>query len=428
MHPITRAVRSGTGTTMTKRALLAATIVLVSCGARSPLGEDTPAAGLVSGGSLGGPDGGAQPDVGVRALDGGNVANQPQSVRVSHLALGGSYSCAVMNDGTVRCWGDNGFHQLGRTPSTECGGAGTVVAVSPCVKVPTPFVGLGGVANLSLGATHACALSGDGMVRCWGAGDQAQLGSDISDPTPVLVPPPRVTSLGADLDNTCALREDSTVLCWGRDADGQLGHGSSDGFHGATQLSMGHNFTCARMADSTVQCAGLNDEGQLGNGTVSGESAHDIPGVVVGLSRVVQISAGENHACAVLEDGTVACWGAYFDQRFLVASKPVAVDGLTDIAEVAAGAEGYTCARRADGSVSCWGVNLEGELGDGTFMARGRPATIPGLRGVVQLATSWYHSCALTEAGAVYCWGLNAHGEVGDGTTTKRNEPTRIDL
>ncbi len=334
-----------------------------------------------------------------------------------------------MDDGTVRCWGHDGFHQLGRTPSTECGGAGTVATISPCVKVPTLFPGLGGVARLAFGATHACALSVEGTVQCWGDGDGVgALDSGVSDPIPVPVSPPKVVELSADLHDTCARREDSTVLCWGHDADGQLGHGSSDGFRGATQLSMGHNFTCARMADGTVQCAGLNDEGQLGNGTISGESAHDVPGAVVGLSRVVQISAGENHVCAVLEDGTVACWGAYFDQRFRVASKPVAVAGLTDVAEVAAGAAGYSCARRADGTVACWGVNLEGELGDGTFIARGRPATILGLRGVVQIATSWYHTCALTEAGAVYCWGLNAFGAVGDGTTTNRNEPTRIDL
>jgi alpha-tubulin suppressor-like RCC1 family protein len=399
---------------MVKRVVLASSLViLTSCGARSPLGDDA----ITFVGGQAGPDAGRPVPNTDSGVDG--------AVLVSSLALRGDNSCAVMTDGTVRCWGYNEDHRLGRTPSTQCGD-GKSVAFHACVKVPTPFPGLTGMARLVLGETHACALAMDGTVRCWGNGPGVggeSAGSD--DPIPVVIDPPRVIELAADLNNTCARREDSTVTCWGDNTYGQLSRASGADFQGATQLAMGHNFTCVRLADGNAQCAGLNDEGQLGNGTISGESAHPVPSTVVGVSNVVQISAGVDHACAALADGSASCWGSSRPQ--LVPWPVASVAGLTGVVNVAAG-ESFTCALRSDRSVACWGYNMEGQIGDGSNAWRDRPVPLTGLKDIVQVAASGLHACALTEARAVYCWGLNAFGEVGDGTTTNRNEPTRIDL
>ena len=378
--------------------------VCAGCGARSPLGD------------LGSPEASAATTTGP-----GTTPSQPHA---SRLALGYGLSCAVMTDGTVRCWGYDGFHQLGRAGSSPC--AGPAAALGPCAVRPTPVPALAGVARLAIGATHACALAEDGAVRCWGTGPGAgaESGAVVEDPTLVSAPGSPVVDLAADLDNTCVLHADGTVSCWGDDAYGQLGLGSTTGVGEVSQLAMGHNFTCGRMADQTVRCSGLDDEGQLGNGAMSGEEAHQVPSAVVGLSGITQIVAGYDHACALTSDGTVSCWGS---ELRLVPWQVTSIEGLADVSQVAAG-EAFTCALRTDGSVACWGVNLEGEIGDGTTAFRGAPTQVAGLRGVVQLAVRGFHACALTDSSAVYCWGLNAHGEVGDGTTVDRPVARRIDL
>lgn len=327
----------------------------------------------------------------------------------------------MMTDGTVRCWGYDGFHQLGRGASSPC--AGSAAQLGPCAMRPVAVPGLAGVTRLAIGATHACALGVDGAVRCWGTGPGAgaESGAVVEDPALVSTPGTPVVDLAADLDDTCVLRTDGTVSCWGDDAYGQLGLATTTGLGEASQLAMGHNFTCARMADQTVRCSGLNDEGQLGNGAMSGEEPHEIPSAVVGLLGITQIATGYDHACALASDGTVSCWGS---ELSLVPWRVMGIEGLADVSQVAAG-EAFTCALRTDGSVACWGVNLEGEIGDGTTVFRAEPTRVGGLQGVVQLAVCGYH---LTASSAVYCWGLNAHGEVGDGTTVDRAAATRIEL
>src|SRR5262249_44825027 len=84
-------------------------------------------------------------------------------------------------------------------------------------------------------------------------------------------------------------------------------------------------------------------------------------------ARVVQLAAAKSHACALLADGPVRCWGSNYrgqlgDGTTTFRSAPVAVTGLRDVAFIAAG-ERHTCAARRDGSVSCWGSNDHGQLG-----------------------------------------------------------------
>jgi alpha-tubulin suppressor-like RCC1 family protein len=73
------------------------------------------------------------------------------------------------------------------------------------------------------------------------------------------------------------------------------------------QIDAGGNNTCAVMANHTVQCVGQNDFGQLGTGTSGGNSP--TPVQVFGIYDAVQVSVGQWHACALLQGGTVKCWG-----------------------------------------------------------------------------------------------------------------------
>src|SRR5262245_30280005 len=89
------------------------------------------------------------------------------------------------------------------------------------------------------------------------------------------------------------------------------------------------------------------------------------------LDRVTQVSAGQKHTCALRDDSAVVCWGANdrgqlgVDKATPGSTKPVAVTGLTNVKQVAAGFR-HTCALDQSGTVSCWGQNDCGQLGIGT--------------------------------------------------------------
>jgi hypothetical protein len=175
-----------------------------------------------------------------------------------------------------------------------------------------------------------------------------------------------------------------------------------------------------------VQCWGQNG-GKLGNGQ-SSDSATPVP--VIGLaSGVRKIALGDAHACALLEDGAVKCWGAGFYGQLgqglqASASAPVDVIGLGpgSAKDIAAQAMA-TCALLTDGSARCWGNNIFGQLGDGTKNNSARPVVVVGLSDITAISGGGYHACALTADHAVKCWGANADGAVGDGTRDQQLTP-----
>src|SRR5438876_2882229 len=140
---------------------------------------------------------------------------------------GGFHTCARFSDGTLECWGRNGSGQLG-DPATTTFSSPTPVRVT----------GITGAASMTAGGFHTCALLGDGSVRCWGQNDYGQLGNGTGDPVPdnptTFNPTPVTVSgittavaISAGGWHTCALLRDGTVQCWRHNMYGQLGDGST---------------------------------------------------------------------------------------------------------------------------------------------------------------------------------------------------------
>jgi alpha-tubulin suppressor-like RCC1 family protein len=201
---------------------------------------------------------------------------------------------------------------------------------------------------ISAGQHHVCAVLDDDSVKCWGLNNRGQLGLGDSSNRGQLA-----SQMGDDLDAvdlgtnrtammisaggsyTCALLDNDSVKCWGRNANGQLGHGDTldrgDGSgemgdalpavnlgtgRTAKMISAGYSHTCALLDDGSVKCWGLNDYGQLGLGEFSNrgdgpdEMGDALPAVDLGTGRTAKmIDAGNYHACAVLDDDSVKCWG-----------------------------------------------------------------------------------------------------------------------
>lgn len=246
---------------------------------------------------------------------------------------------------------------------------------------------------------------------------------------PAATPPQRVPEVAQPLTTStpttvfaggrrsCTLR-DGGVRCWGDANHGTLGPGvvmsmssvptEVPGLVGATAVALGESHACALLPDATVRCWGSNEYGALGNPDITGDSP--TPVAVPGLTGVTQLAAAANRTCA-LAGGTVSCWG---DSQ---AKSPVPVPGLADIRQITLG-DRHACAR-SDRDVLCWGSNDHGQLG------RPGPATdvapVPGLGPVDELAAAGDTTCA-RKGGTVHCWGLNDDAQLGE--PDRKDSPT----
>src|SRR5438093_7565545 len=146
---------------------------------------------------------------------------------------------------------------------------------------------------------------------------------------------------------------------------GQTQQFSASGLTTAAAVSAGGEYTCVRFPDGTARCTGRNQFAQLANGAYDNSSVL----TVSGLANATRVAAGDEFGCARMADGTASCWGlgesgqrgdGTFTQTSAV---PVAVSGLTGASDVAAGYS-HACALLLDGTLRCWGQNLFGQLGD----------------------------------------------------------------
>ncbi len=340
----------------------------------------------------------------------------------TQVAAGEWHTCAVLDDATVKCWGRNHNGQLGQG-DTDSRGLAPGAMGDNLLAVD---LGTGRSATqVTSGENHSCALLDNGTVKCWGRNSEGQLGlADTADrgnqpgemgddlPTVDLGTGRTATQVVAGERHTCAILDDGAVKCWGENEYGQLGlgntadRGDQPGEMGddlptvdlgtgrtATNLAVDWRRTCALLDDATVKCWGHNDVGQLGLGDTQsrgdgpGEMGDDLPTVDLGTGRTATaLAAGAQHSCALLDDDTVKCWGRN-----------------------ASGETGLGATQnRGDGP---------GEMGDAlpiVDLGTGRTAT--------DIATGSNATCALLDDSTVKCWGHNAFGQLGQGDTESRGD------
>jgi alpha-tubulin suppressor-like RCC1 family protein len=303
--------------------------------------------------------------------------------------------------------------------------------------------------TLSAGALHACLVVPDGRIKCWGDNTDGQVNAGTAGKfqfAPVYVEglTEKAKAVAAGGNHTCALTASGGVLCWGNNRDGELGDGTFEARNspvavvglasGVRAITANSLSTCALLNNGTVMCWGANDAGQLGNG--GGEDS-PIPVTAQGISGDVQaILGGKNrNFCAVLKDGGLVCWGINSDWLLgngtdTKTGFPTAVGNASNVAAVAMGM-GHTCILRRDRKGYCWGMNSYGAFGDGTEnnVVQREPVGIVNLPGdVVTLVAGAAHTCALTARGEVFCWGANMTGALGIGSTDNRYAPTWVNV
>jgi alpha-tubulin suppressor-like RCC1 family protein len=374
------------------------------------------------------------------------------SPKVSSVAAGQDYTCAVLSDGTVKCWGRNRIGQPGNHTVTFA-------------FIPWTINGVSNATAVASGGSHTCVLLSNSTVKCWGDNEVGELGNGTLggySTSPVkAVGISNASAIAAGGGYSCALLSNGMVNCWGGAFGGQLGNGTSKGaspipiavneISNATAISASGwgVHTCALVSDGHVKCWGRNDFGQLGNGTTA---KSPVPVLVSGISNATAIVAGTFHTCALLTDGHVKCWGANrFGQLGNGTSTtspprglttPVSVAGISSVIAIAAG-EDHTCALLSDGTLKCWGRNHKGQLGNGTnigpesctiigpygrpYACSTTPVDVSGISDATAVTAGGTHTCARLSDGHVKCWGNNAFAQLGN-RTAGRLSPIPVEV
>ena len=269
------------------------------------------------------------------------------------------------------------------------------------------------VTQLGVGPNHTCALFDSGNVKCWGNGHHGRTGHgdeiDIGDDEPASAA--GFLDLGAPavqlvigIAHVCVIHDDGALRCFGRNLEGQLGYGN-----------------IANIGDDELPSA-------VGPVPVGGNVAH------------VHSGSGAFHTCAWLDSGSARCWGPAANGKLglpglledLGDDEPASTGGPLDIGGTVSAfaldgdgttAGGHSCALLDDGTVRCWGNGSQGALGYGNAATLGDDETpasagaVPVGALVTQLTTGWFHTCARTDSGGVRCWGRGNNGALGYGNT-----------
>lgn len=330
------------------------------------------------------------------------------------------HTCALLSTGKVKCWGENSTGQLGLGDKVPRGlGPGQMGDALPFVDLGTGARAV----RLAASDAHTCALMESGQLKCWGDGTFGQLGlgdalgrgdapGTMGDALPLvdLGPGRTVVHFSLGPTHTCAVLDTGELKCWGSAAFGALGlgdtlaRGSGPGQMGAALprvdllgvaalgVAAGNDRTCVYGAGALIKCWGIGDEGGLGlgdelqRGHTPGTVGANLPQVNIGaFTSVAGLFGGLQHVCALAPDRTARCWGnnlkgqlglgdvvprGNLPGQMNINLPAVELGTGRSIVEMALG-DGHSCARLDNGALKCWGDNANGQLGLGDNAPRG---------------------------------------------------------
>ena len=333
-------------------------------------------------------DGGSNTDINAPSSTAIDLGTGRTAVAVD---AGDSHTCAILDNGDLKCWGYDFNGQLGDGGSNTDTNAPSSTAIN---------LGSGRTAvAVSAGGQHTCAILDNGDLKCWGRDNNGQLGDGGSNAN-TNAPSSTAINLGtgrtavavvAGQEHTCVILDNGDLKCWGRNGNGQLGYGNwvSTNAPSSTAINLGTGrtavavvagfyHTCAILDNGDMKCWGRDNNGALGDGV--GNTDINTPSstaIDLGTGRTaVALSAGWDHTCAILDNGSLKCWGSDASGQlgngaatsgiWLAAPSTTPIDlGTGRTAVMVSADNSATCAVLDNGDLKCWGYDAYGQLGDG---------------------------------------------------------------
>ena len=295
------------------------------------------------------------------------------------------HNCGVLLNGTLKCWGGSGSGHLGKG-----------LAFGPDSHSPEYVIDNSLYVQVASGTTYSCGVLQNGSLKCWGANTDGQLGipggvGRVAIPTFVNDSSLYTQVAGAEF-HSCGILQNGSLKCWGNKEDGKVGDGGSTGFAGSPVF--------------------VND-----------------------TSPYLQISIGRFHSCGVLQNGSLKCWGSGRDGRLGVGgpvppmqASPLFVNDSSLYAQVSAGHD-HTCGVLRNGSVKCWGDGADGRLGTGASDDQASPTHVND-SSLYTMVSVYTHTCGILRNGTTKCWGSGADGRLGVGAPVPVNltSPTIVEF
>eukprot|EP00048_Salpingoeca_helianthica_P009552 m.137162 g.137162 ORF g.137162 m.137162 type:complete len:903 (+) comp14894_c0_seq12:288-2996(+) len=348
---------------------------------------------------------------------------------VRSMSTAGAVTCAVAANRRVKCWG-----------AASNGGLGMSAAGSATNATTASFIpNINNAAVVRSGLTFSCALLVNSSLLCWGSNLYGQTGLNSSIATAVTTPfhaLSNVTQFSLGSDHACALMSNADVRCWGRNNNGQLGNGSTVDITtgppsyavatGVKQVVCSYVGSYIVKFNGDVFCSGLVHLSMITTPSVFAFYGN------IGANGT--LSCGAYHCCAILPSTALRCWGTRNNGQLGVgatSTAPLPLGSATDtfasgVVKVVGGAA-HTCALDNQGRVWCWGLNSDGQLGNGVTAVQTTPIQVSqtGVRDIFT-ATSAFHTCATLLTGGFKCWGFNNNGQLGIGTFVSAQPVTAL--
>jgi len=335
-----------------------------------------------------------------------------------------SHALVLMNNGTIKAWGDGSFGRLGNN---------SLVSSSAPVNVS----GITNAIAVSTGAASSLALLSDGTIKAWGYNGTGELGNNSTTNSSIPVNVSDITNaIAISIKNShgLALLSDGTIKSWGRNNLGQLGNNSTtnssipvnvSGITNAIAIVAGSMHSLALLSDGTIKAWGNNANGQLGDNSTT---QRNTPTTVSGISNAIAIAAGSDHSLALLSDGTIKAWGynttgQLGDNSTIQRNTPVTVSNISNAITISANKQ-HSLALLSDGTIKAWGYNFYGQLGNNSTTNSYIPVTVSGISNAIAISAGNDNSMALLNNNTLVTWGNNTNGVLGDGSgSTQKNIP-----
>ena len=348
------------------------------------------------------------------------------------ISAGGDKTMAIGNNGKIWGWGDNGSGALG------------LGSVSGNQLNPIQSAALGTFTQVASGGnSFTIALKSDGTLWATGLNLYGFLGignyTNQSSFVQIGVANNWKT-ISAGGAHVLALKTDGTLWAWGLNGDGQLGNGSTVTSNIPVQIGSdtnwksvaagGYYFSMAIKTDGSLWVWGNDSYNQMGNGTVT--QPYTVPTQLGVATDWDKIAAGQYHALAIKNNGTLWGWGDNSAGGIGIGnttpvSNPIQI-GIDANWQKISASSFASYAIKNNGTLWAWGYNSNGQLGDGTTVQKTIPSQI-GLDTdwqIVSGSMGYYYASALKNDGSLWSWGINNFGVLGDGTSTEKRVPTAI--